>query len=63
MPSIGRVAAVLLVFALLATACGARLSDEEREFAVSGGGASGATGQQRVGGSGPDDGEDRLASP
>ena len=45
-----RIPVLVLVLALLLTACGARLTDEQREFAIGGGGdPAGTTGQQAVG--------------
>jgi ABC-type branched-subunit amino acid transport system substrate-binding protein len=59
-----RVPALLLVLALLLTACGARLSEDQREFAVGSGGQAGATGQQAVGGQGGGEGgDDEFAMP
>jgi hypothetical protein len=61
-----RVPVVLLVLALLLTACGARLSDDQREFAIGGGGGqAGATGQQSTGGDvdGAEGEGDELALP
>jgi ABC-type branched-subunit amino acid transport system substrate-binding protein len=59
-----RLPVLVLVLTLLLTACGARLTDDQREFAVGSGGQAGATGQQAVGGQGGgEDGDDEFAMP
>jgi ABC-type branched-subunit amino acid transport system substrate-binding protein len=58
-----RLPILVLVLTLLLTACGARLSEDQREFAVGSGGQAGATGQQAVGGQGGGEGEDEFAMP
>jgi ABC-type branched-subunit amino acid transport system substrate-binding protein len=44
-----RVPVLLVVLSLLLTACGARLSEDQREFAVGAGGQASGTGQQTTG--------------